>query len=87
MVYVSEDTDKQTQGADIPLLIDPSLLRSARRIYRTFCILHPKQTRRPFGIAIHRNTHRGQLIFNNHPILLPGECFVPVKQLESEQRY
>ncbi|MGK7945673.1 MAG: hypothetical protein AB4058_14515 [Microcystaceae cyanobacterium] len=75
------------QGADLPPLIDPTLLRSARRIYRNFCVLHPRQTRRPFGIAIHRNTHRGQLIFNNHPILLPGECFVPLKQLESEQRY
>ncbi len=87
MVYVSEDTEKQTQEAEIPLLLDPALLRSARRIYRTFCILHPKQNRRPHGIAIHRHTHRGQLIFNNRPILLPGECFVALKQLESEQRY
>lgn len=87
MVYVSEETDRQTQGSELPLLIDPSLLRAARRIYRNFRILHPKQSRRPFGIAIHRNTHRGQLIFNSHPVLLPGECFVPVKQLESEQNY
>ncbi len=87
MINVSDETEKQTHEAEIPLLLDPSLLRSARRIYRTFCILHSKQNRRPFGIAIHRNTHRGQLIFNNHPILLPGECFVAVQQLETEQRY
>lgn len=87
MVYVAEETKKYSQGEDIPLLVDPTLLRAARRIYRTFCILHPKQTRRPYGVAIHRNTHRGQLIFNNNPILLPGECFVSLKHLESEQRY
>ena len=71
-------------SVEVPILIDPSLLRAARRIYRTYCVLHAKLTKRPFGVAIHQNSHRGQLIFRDNPILLPGECFISVKQLEAE---
>lgn len=85
MVYVSEETYQSAPTGEIPILVDPALLRAARRLYRTYCILHPRQNRRPHGIAIHRNTHRGQLIFSVKPILLPGECFVSTKQLEGER--
>lgn len=91
MTYVSAEPigeaspgHRQSKSMELPILLDPTVLRSAKRIYRTYCVLHPKQNKRPFGIAIHRDTHRGQLIFNTKPILLPGECFVPVKQLEVE---
>ncbi len=84
MVQISAATEDQNQPRELTILLDPILLRSAKRIYRTYCILHPKQNRRPFGVAIHRDSHRGQLIFKTKPILLPGECFVPVKQLEAE---
>jgi len=66
------------------LLSDPALMRSAKRIYRTYCVLHTKIDKNPSGVAIHREHHRGQLIFHPSPILLPGEYFIPVKQLESE---
>ncbi|MGH2414785.1 MAG: hypothetical protein ACRDEA_14070 [Microcystaceae cyanobacterium] len=69
---------------EIPILLDPALLRSAQRIYQAHRGLHIKLNKHPFGIAIDRGTHRGQIIFNTKPILLPGECFVPVKQLETE---
>lgn len=69
---------------EIPILLDPTLLRAARRIYRTYCALNNKVTKRPSGVAIHRENHRGQLIFNSKPILLPGECFVSIKQIEAE---
>jgi hypothetical protein len=63
---------------------DPTLLRSAKRIYRTYRVLHSKINRHPQGVAIHRDSHRGQLIFKTKPILLPGEYFISLKQLESE---
>ena len=84
MVYVSQDLETQGTSVEVPILLDPALLRAGRRIYRTYCVLHAKLTRRPFGVAIHQTSHRGQLIFNESPILLPGECFIPVKQLEAE---
>lgn len=84
MVYVSQDLGTQGTSIEIPILLDPTLLRAARRIYRTYCVLHAKLTKRPFGVAIDQNSRRGQLIFNEKPILLPGERFIPVKQLEAE---
>lgn len=84
MVYLSEQAKQQNLDMEIPILLDPTLLRAARRIYRTYCALHSKINRRPFGVAIDRETYRGQLIFNAKPILLPRESFVSVKQLESE---
>jgi hypothetical protein len=84
VAYLSDQPVNQPQRTELPILLDPNLLRSARRIYRTYCVLRTKLIKHPFGVAIDRDTHRGQLIFNDKPILLPGECFVPVKQLEAE---
>lgn len=84
MVYMSQDLGNQGASVEVPILLDPMLLRAARRIYRTYCVLHAKLSKRPFGVAIHQNSHRGQLIFSDKPILLPGECFISVKQLEAE---
>jgi hypothetical protein len=84
MVALSDKPEQQRVDMEIPILLDPTLLRAARRIYRTYCALNNKINKRPFGVAVNRDNHRGQLIFNNKPILLPGECFVPIKQIESE---
>lgn len=84
MTYSSPESDLPGQPMELPILLDPALLRSARRIYRTYCVLHPKRNKRPSGVAIHQKTHRGQLIFNSNPILLPGECFVSLKHLDAE---
>jgi hypothetical protein len=43
-----------------------------------------KLDKRPCGVAINRDTYRGQLIFRENPILLPRESFIPLKQLEAE---
>jgi len=75
---------QSAQSVKISLLVDPQILRSARGIYQNFRVLHPRQDRNPQGVAIHRDTHRGQLIFRDQPILLPGEYFVPTDQLESD---
>jgi hypothetical protein len=85
MVSLSDQSSHNNyQAMEMPILLDPILLRAARRIYRTYCVLHAKLHTPPAGVAIHRDSHRGQLIFKTRPILLPGECFVPLKQIESE---
>jgi hypothetical protein len=67
-----------------PIILDPLLLRAAQKIYRTYCAFHPHRGNRPYGIAIHTKSHRGQLIFRQNPVLLPGESFVSIKQLETQ---
>lgn len=67
-----------------PWFLDPSVLRAARLIYRGYLEVHCEQMQRPLGIAISRVDHRGQVIFSQKPILLPGECFVPFEQIESQ---
>ena len=66
------------------MFLDPTLVQAAKRIYRTYCHLHSQMQKRPFGVAINKETYRGQLVFREKPILLPGECFVNIKQLEME---
>ena len=66
------------------MFLDPTLVQAAKKIYRTYCNLHSQMTKRPFGVAIHKDTYRGQLVFREKPILLPGECFVNINQLETE---
>ncbi len=84
-MYTSQQWQEDyTERMDLPMLLDPALLRAARQIYRTYYEVHPDFTQRPFGVAIHRYTFRGKLIFKRKPILLPQECFVPFSQLEAE---
>lgn len=69
---------------DVPKLLDPAILKAARRIYRAYLEVHPEHRQRPLGVALDRFTYRGQVIFADKPILLPDECFVPFEQMESE---
>jgi hypothetical protein len=73
---------KVTKG--VPDLLDPNILKSARAIYQTYCHFHVKLAKPPIGVAIDRQTHRGQLLFTKRPILLPWENFIPINQIESE---
>lgn len=85
MVYSSQQWQgSYTEQMDLPILLDPTLLRAARQIYRTYYEVHPDQTQRPYGVAIDRYTYRGKLIFRSKVVLLPQECFVPLSQLEAE---
>ncbi|MEW5856560.1 MAG: hypothetical protein AB1861_04170 [Cyanobacteriota bacterium] len=85
MVYASQQRlENRTERIDIPVLLDPSIVRAARQIYRTYSEVHPDRIQRPVGVAIDRYTYRGKLIFAGKPILLPQECFVPFSQIESE---
>ena len=62
---------------------DPSLIQAARVIYETYYTVHPNVTDLPLGVAIHRVTYRGKLIFNGKPALLPQECFIPLSVMDA----
>lgn len=66
------------------VFFDPSLIKAARNIYRSYCNLNMPADTKAIGIIINRDSHRGQLAFNSKPILLPRECFIPLKQIEAE---
>lgn len=85
-MYASQQWSQppSTSTVDAPKLLDPSLLRAARKIYRAYQEVHPEQSQRPLGVALDRFTYRGQLIFSDKPILLPDESFVPFEEMESE---
>jgi hypothetical protein len=85
VVQLSEKPEKpQFQQQPRSILLDPAILKAAKRIYRTYCVLNAKANKRPSGVAVNEENHRGQLIFRQKPILLPGERFITLKQLETE---
>lgn len=63
---------------------DPSLIKAARNIYRNYYSLSAPSDASPMGVVINRDSHRGQLVFKHKPILLPRECFIPLKQIEAD---
>lgn len=81
---MAQRQDNRTEQTDLPALLDPAVLRAARQIYQTYYEIERNRNNRPLGVAIDRYTYRGQVILGCKPILLPQECFVPLKQLESE---
>jgi hypothetical protein len=80
--YTYQTPNAKPQKMQLPITIDCAILRAAQRIYRDYCVFHPKHNRRPYGIAINRQSKRGQLIFRENPVLLPGESFVSTNQFE-----
>lgn len=84
MVYLSKNQlHNQDNPTNLSALLDPRLIQAARQIYNTYYEVHPERTERPIGVAIDRHSYRGQLIFGGKPVLLPRECFVPLRQIES----
>ncbi len=75
MVYI-EEANQQTKKSEI--------ITAARKIYDTYYSLHGPTNRTPIGVALDKKTYRGQLLFTKAPILLPGEYFIPVNELETE---
>ncbi len=66
------------------VFFDPTLIKAARNIYRNYAGLNMTADAQPMGVIINRDSHRGQLAFKRKPILLPRECFIPIKQIEAE---
>ena len=82
--YAHQKSDTEQQQVQLPVTVDCAVLKAAQRIYRAYCVLYPRRNKQPCGIAINRKSKRGQLIFRENPILLPGESFVSTNQLEVE---
>lgn len=66
------------------MFLDPTLIQAAKRIYRIYYDSRPQVNRKPLGVALNKETLKGQLVFREHPILLPGECFININQIEAE---
>ncbi|EAW39255.1 hypothetical protein [Lyngbya sp. PCC 8106] len=64
--------------------LDPDLLRAARQVYRAYLQVHVRQMRRPAGVIVNPLTDQSWLIFSSRPILLPGEQFIAVENIDSE---
>ncbi|MEM6502395.1 MAG: hypothetical protein AAF685_11220 [Cyanobacteria bacterium P01_C01_bin.89] len=63
---------------------DMALLNAARSIYELYCEVQTDIMRQPTGIAINGATYRGKPVFCKSPILLPGERFIPIAQIDPE---
>lgn len=86
MVYTSESKYKTPlEQLDLPELLDPSILRVARKTYYLYRETLADFFPRPQGIAVDRHTYRSQIIYQTKPILLLSERFIPIDQLEGEE--
>lgn len=84
MTYVHNPPDQNRQSEPVQLPSPESMLASARETYQAYCRLHI-DAQPPIGVAMDRNTGRGQLIFSEQPILLPHECFISVEQMQADE--
>ena len=85
MTYATARKHRSVNTREISVMfLDPALIKAARKIYRTYCNLNSQATKKPLGVAIDRDSYRGQLLFREKPILLPRECFIPLSQIEAE---
>ena len=82
MSYVSQTINQSSDRFDLePIVLSPVIVKAAKNIYQAYVDTHgSKQT--PLGVALNRYTFRGQLIFTGQPILLPHECFVPMRDID-----
>lgn len=64
---------------------DSHILQAAQEIYDTYARLHGKISQDPIGVAVDPKTRRGQVLFTKLPILLPGERFISMEQLNQDE--
>ena len=77
MVYTSQEINEQ--------LLENQVVAAAKKIYLNYYRLHGQNTKTPIGVAVDEKTYRGQLLFTKVPILLPGECFIPITDIKAEK--
>jgi hypothetical protein len=61
---------------------DLSALNTARELYQTYLRIHANKANEPFGVVLHRISHKGSLAFREAPALLPEEDFFSSQQLQ-----
>ncbi len=82
MNFVQDPINQTMSNLNQALPRGVSAVESARDTYERYCATHiePQQ---PLGVAVDRNTNRGQIIFSERPVLLPHETFVSLSQIEA----
>jgi hypothetical protein len=85
VVYTKSKIKTPLEQLDLPELVDPSILRVARKTYHLYLEALADYFPRPLGIAVDRYTYRSHIIYQTKPILLLSEHFVPIDQLEAEK--
>ncbi len=83
MTYVHNPPGQNQNIDPVPLPSPELMLATAREAFQTYCEIHI-DAQPPVGVAMDRNTGRGQLIFSEQPILLPHECFIAADQMHVE---
>lgn len=79
-----QQIDSHSEPHNFSPPIDPSLLHAARNIYVQCYAAYPEKAEQTSGVAIDRETYRGQLMFRDNPILLPWESFIPSEELVND---
>ncbi|GAB4276534.1 MAG: hypothetical protein Fur0025_01760 [Oscillatoriaceae cyanobacterium] len=82
-MYAQQWIENRGVSLDSPQLLDPTLLRAARQVYRYYKDVHQDRMPRPLGVVMDRFSYRGHLVFRKRPALLMTECFVTFEQIES----
>lgn len=62
-------------------IVDPTILRAAKQIYRYYADSYAAQLPRPMGVVINRQSMSGKLVYSQL-LLLPQESFVPIDIIE-----
>lgn len=85
MVEASQQrtSDSRNGYIETPQLLEPTLLRAARQVYRRYQEVHLERMERPLGVVVDRFTQRGHLIFRKKPAVLMNESFIPFDTIES----
>lgn len=76
--------EPEVKAENLPLWIDPQLLRIARDLYQAYLKTHVKQPQRPLGVTVNPRTYQAKLIFLRKPVLLPMEQFIPFLYIETQ---
>ncbi len=69
-----------TEVSRSPMIAETTILHAAQAIFTCYHQTHGDK-HLPAGVAIDRETLRGHVIFQDQPVLLPRECFVPAQKL------
>jgi hypothetical protein len=84
--YAAPKNEPASNQREVPIKVEPSILKGARQIYRNYLDAHTSHLPRPLGVVVNRHDMSGKLILK-HAIFLPQECFVPIEILESAEHY
>jgi hypothetical protein len=63
------------------------LVGAARALYQQYLQIHEHRAKEPIGVVLNPISYRGKLLFRQAPVLLPEECFIPLHQMRSGNRY